>query len=71
MAPCGIDMFAPTNIKLRAFIRCIKEDGKENFAAYLLNHHNNGTVYHYPDCIIGDYDLQTEEEILQLLRNAK
>lgn len=66
-APCGIDMLAPDKIKLRAFIRCIREDGLAQFAQYLQTNERNGVVYHR-NGITGDYDLESEERILQLLR---
>lgn len=76
-APCDIDMFLPnetehisSRTKLRAFITCIKEDGIECFAQYIVNNAKSGVVYHR-NGIYGDYDLKTEEDILQLLRTDK
>lgn len=66
-APCGRDMHAPGKIKIRAFIRCIKEDGMEKFLEYLSRNEKSGIVYHRSG-IYGDYDLGTEEEVLDLLR---
>ena len=68
-APCGRDMLAPEKIKLLAFVRCIKEDGIEKFTSYLAVNQARGIVYHRTG-ILGDYDLQTEEEVLALLRSA-
>jgi hypothetical protein len=67
-APCGIDMLAPDKIKLRAFIRCIKEDGIEKFIEYITINKEKGVVYHRSG-ILGDYDLETEDDVLELLRN--
>jgi len=68
--PCGHDMMSAEHVKIRAFVRCIKEDGIENFIGYLNNNANNGFIYHR-EGIIGDYDLNTEEEVLKLLRTGK
>lgn len=69
-APCGIDMMAPEKIKLRAFVRCIKEDGIDKFIEYIKRNKENGVVYHVSG-IFGDYDLETEEDVLKLLRYGK
>ncbi len=69
-APCGVDMLAPEKIKLRAFIRCIKEDGIDRFVEYIAANDAKGIVYHRCG-ITGDYDLATEEAVLALLRTAK
>lgn len=66
-APCGKDMLAPDKIKSRAFVRCIKEDGIDNFISYIEKSKKRGMVYHKIG-IVGDYDLSTEDEVLQLLR---
>lgn len=34
-SPCGKDMLAEDKIKMRAFVRCIKEDGIHNFVSYI------------------------------------
>jgi len=71
---CDKDMFAPIEVgrksarrKLRAFITCIKEEGVEKFSHYIMCNEQNGVVYHR-NGVYGDYDLNTEEEILCLLR---
>lgn len=69
-APCGIDMLAKNKIKLRAFIRCLKEDGLDKFCEYIIKNMENGIVYHRSG-IYGDYDLETEDEVLNLLRYGK
>lgn len=61
-------MLAPDKIKLRAFIRCIKEDGIEKFIEYITINKEKGVVYHRSG-ILGDYDLETEDDVLELLRN--
>lgn len=68
--PCGIDMLAPDKVKMRAFVRCIKEDGLEKFMGYLKYNKKKEIVYHR-EGIWGDYDLATEEEVLALLRRGK
>ena len=76
LAPCDKGMFEPNNAKrissrtkIRAFITCIKEDGIDRFAEYILRNVENGIVYHR-NGIYGDYDLATEEEVLMLLRTG-
>jgi hypothetical protein len=68
-APCGNDMHAPDKVKIRAFIICIKEDGLDRFAEYIVRNAGNGIVYHRSG-ITGDYDLKTETDVLQLLRTG-
>ncbi len=68
-APCGIDMLAPNKIKLRAFIRYIKEVGLEEFYQILGKNQQNGILYHRSG-ILGDYDLESEEAVLKLLRQS-
>jgi len=63
-------MLAEDKIKMRAFVRCIKEDGIHNFVSYIKKNHERGVVYHRKG-VFGDYDLATEAEVLQLLRGAK
>ena len=75
-APCDKDMFAPnktkrlsSRTKLRVFIKCINEDGIDMFAQCIMKNAENGIVYHR-NGVYGDYDLETEEDILQLLRTG-
>lgn len=68
-SPCGIDMMAEHMIKVRAFVRCIKEDGVEQFLKYIDKNEKNGFIYHRIG-IYGDYDLESEEAILKLLRTG-
>ena len=69
-APCGKDMLAEGKVKMRAFITCIRQDGSEQCARYIVRNQKAGVVYHR-DGIFGDYDLQTEDEVLKLLREGK
>ncbi len=68
--PCGSDM--QKSPRVRAFVRCAKEDGIENLAMYLLRNAESGIQYHKADGNRGDYDiLDNEELILMLLRAGK
>lgn len=67
---CGKDMFNDSHLRLKAFVKCIKEDGIEVFSQYILHNLENGVLYHR-NGYTGDYDLDTEEAILALLRNGK
>jgi len=76
-APCDKDMFTPiednrisARRKLRAFISCIKEDGIESFSKNITKNAEKGVVYH-KNGVYGDYDLETEEKILHLLRTGE
>lgn len=69
-SPCGKDMLAPHKIKIRAFVKCIKEEGIDKFIHYIQANQKLGIVYHKTG-VIGDYDLATEDEVLQLLRRTK
>lgn len=68
--PCGKDMLAPNKIKIRAFVQCIKEDGMEKFISYLKRNQKAGIVYHRAG-VTGDYDLPSENDVLDLLRQTK
>ena len=67
---CDKDMFNDAHLRLKTFVKCIKEDGINNFSEYILKNFNNGIIYH-KNGYKGDYDLDTEEAILKLLRNGK
>lgn len=69
-APCGRDMHAADKVKIRAFIACIREDGLDRFAEYIVRNVENGIVYHR-EGIFGDYDLATESAVLRLLRTGR
>jgi len=63
-------MFDEEHLRLKTFVKCIKEDGIENFSQCILRNFENGILYHR-NGIRGDYDLDTEEEILHLIRTGK
>ena len=65
---CDKDMLK--KLRLRTFVKCIKEDGIENFSLYILRNLENGILYHR-NGHVGDYDLDTEEAILHLLRTGE
>ncbi len=71
--PCGKDMFAEGHgFRLKAFVRCAKEDGLNNLAAYLKRNAESGLEYHKNNSTSGDYDnLKNEEQVLQMLRTGK
>lgn len=69
-SPCGKDMLAADKVKMRAFVRCIKEDGVEAFIGYLQRNKEAGIVYHRTG-VFGDYDLSNETGVLQLLRGSR
>jgi hypothetical protein len=71
---CGRDMFSPERgFRIKAFVRCAKEDGIKGFAGHLLRNQENGILYHRDTGNhLGDYDgLESEEAVLKLLRNGK
>ncbi len=65
--PCDNDMYSiESDQKIKAFARCIKEDGAEQFIQYVLDNKERGI-----DVAIGkDYDNKTEAEVLKLLRTG-
>ena len=67
---CDKDMFDEKHLRLKTFVKCIKEDGIETFSQYILRNLDNGIVYHRSGGK-GDYDLDTEEAILRLLRTGE
>ena len=66
---CDKGMFDEEHLRVKTFVKCIKEDGIEKVSEYIFRNHNNGIMYHR-NGYKGDYDLDTEEEILYLLRNG-
>jgi hypothetical protein len=69
LSACNKDMFDDSHLRVKTFVKCIKEDGIEAFSEYILCNLNNGILYHR-NGHTGDYDLDTEEAILALLRNG-
>ena len=71
--PCDKDMFSTGHdVRLRAFVRCAKEDGLEKLAEYLKRNADNGMQYHKGNGLNGDYDgLGSEAEVLRVLRIGK
>ncbi|MCL2478031.1 MAG: hypothetical protein FWF22_00915 [Treponema sp.] len=67
---CNKGIFDDEHLRLKTFVKCIKEDGIDKFSENILRNFNNGILYHRTG-IKGDYDLDTEEEILKLIRNGK
>jgi hypothetical protein len=61
-----MDMFSEAHdIRLKAFVRCAKEDGVEKLAEYVLRNQQNGIMYGHKK----DYDgLESEDAVLRLLR---
>lgn len=72
--PCDKGMFDETKhgLRTKAFVRCIKEDGCNAMAEYLLRNQERGILYHRdPKKYTGDYDgLASEEAILRRLRSG-
>lgn len=67
--PCNKEMFDTDthDIKVRACVRCIREDGMEKFIDYIIKNERNGIRYSYQK----DYDfMKNEEEVLHLLRTG-
>ncbi|MFX0106009.1 MAG: DUF3795 domain-containing protein [Candidatus Hodarchaeota archaeon] len=63
--PCNKDMYSESySPKIRAFARCIREDGIDKFAIYILDAIKRGLDIKKD----GDLDLKTEREILKILR---
>ena len=63
-------MFGESHLRLKVFVKCIKEDGIEAFSQYIVRNIEKGIFYHR-NGYTGDYDLDTEEAILAVLRNGK
>lgn len=67
--PCEKEIF--NSLRVRAFVKCAKEDGVERLSKYLIKNKEKGIVYHKTDGSKGDYDvLDNEEDILKLLRTG-
>jgi len=64
-------MYSEERLRLKTFVKCIKEDGIKKFSQYILRNYENGIVYHKKG-FNGDYDIpDSEEEILHLLRTGE
>lgn len=60
-----------SNPRVRAFVKCVKEDGMEKLSEYLIKNKDKGIFYHKPDGSKGNYDVVNDEEsILKLLRTG-
>jgi len=66
---CTEDM--PHGKRYRAFNRYAREFGKETLIERLRVNWENGITYDRPDKLPGDYSLETEDEIYQLLRYGR
>ncbi len=66
-APCGIDMLAKDKVKMRAFVRFIKEYGVSAFCEAFQRTQKEGCIYHRKG-VIGDYDLDKEDDVIALLK---
>lgn len=66
--PCNKDMFSETHdVRIRAFVRCIKEEGSEKLIDYIIENDKKNIKYGFQK----DYDFkQNEEEVLKLLRTG-
>lgn len=70
--PCGKEMFAPEHgVRIKAFVRCAKEDGPAQLAEYLRRNVERGLRYHVGNTESGDYDnMEDEAQVLALLRTG-
>ena len=64
--PCNGNMFSnPKNIRVRAFVRFMKEESPEKLITCITENEKNGIQYGYQK----DYDLkQSEDEVIELLK---
>lgn len=67
--PCGRGMLGKP--RMRAFVSFAKEHGVEGLLDCLMRNERAGIVYHYPGTLTGDYDLENEQEILDLLDHGR
>lgn len=67
--PCGKGMLQKP--RMRAFVRFAKEHGEKGLLDCLMRNERAGIVYHYPGTLTGDYDLENEREILDLLEHGR
>ena len=67
--PCGAGMFQKPRV--RAFVRCMREDGKANVLDGLRRNAAAGIAYHRANGLTGDYDLaaeKSEEAVIRMIR---
>ena len=67
--PCDAAMLK--NPRVRAFVRCMREDGVPNVIDGLRRNAACGIAYHRPDGLTGDYDKAaeiSEEAVIRLIR---
>ena len=65
--PCNKDMYSDSySPKIKAFARCIREDGIEKFTTYIIDAIKRGLDIKKE----GDLDLNTEREVLRVLRGS-
>lgn len=67
--PCGQGMHG--NLRILTFAKFAKEHGAARLLECLERNRRAGVVYHRPGGLTGDYDLETEEEIVRLLEKGK
>lgn len=59
-------------VRIRAFLRCVKDEGPEALAGYLLRNARGGIRYHFGKTYAGDYDAcRTEQQVLDLLHYGR
>lgn len=67
--PCTGSML--DKIRLRAFSKFAYTYGEKELVSHLMRNKAHGISYHYPDQLIGDYDLgKTEDEIINIIRRG-
>lgn len=67
--PCGQGMHK--NLRIRTFARFIKERGQPFLMECLADNERDGVRYHCPGGLVGDYDLENEDEIVSMLLRGK
>lgn len=67
--PCGKGMLG--NPRMRAFARFAREYGIDRLLDCLERNEQAGIIYHHPGGLTGDYDLENEQEILDLLEHGR
>ena len=70
-APCSEDMFdlRKHSVRIPAFVACIREEGRQKLAEYLVKNEQRGVFYHTNEVnFTGDYDhCSTISQVLALL----